>query len=55
MLGRYLANGLAGTTDFVEARQWLEAARDAGMTAAELELGRLPANEAALSSSARAA
>ena len=55
MLGRYLAHGLAGTTDFVEARQWLEAARAAGVTAAELELVRLPAHETMPSLSARAA
>jgi TPR repeat protein len=47
MLGRYLARGLAGTTDLVEARRWLEAARAAGVTEAELDLVRWPAREAA--------
>ena len=47
MLGRYLARGLAGTTDLVEARRWLEAARAAGVTEAELDLVRAPAREAA--------
>jgi hypothetical protein len=41
MLGRYLAHGLAGATDVVAARQWLEAAQAAGVTQAELELERL--------------
>jgi TPR repeat protein len=47
MLGRYLARGLAGITDLVEARRWLEAARAAGVTEAELDLVRWPARDAA--------
>jgi hypothetical protein len=47
MLGRYLARGLAGATDLVEARRWLEAARAAGVTEAELNLVRWPARAAA--------
>jgi TPR repeat protein len=41
MLGRYLAHGLAGSTDLVEAQRLLTAARAAGVTQAELELERL--------------
>ena len=47
MLGRYLARGLAGTTNLVESRRWLEAARAAGVTGAELDLVRGSAREAA--------
>jgi uncharacterized protein len=42
MLGRYLAHGLAGSTDLAEAQRLLEAAQAAGVTQARLELARLP-------------
>jgi hypothetical protein len=42
MLGRYLAHGLAGSTDLVEAQRLLTAAQAAGVTRARLELDRLP-------------
>lgn len=41
MLGRYLARGLAGSTDPQEARRWLKRAQAEGLTEAQLELDRL--------------
>ena len=46
MLGRYLARGMAGSTDLLEARRWLQSARGAGVIEAELELARLPGPDA---------
>jgi TPR repeat protein len=42
MLGRYLTRGLAGTTDPVEARVWLQRALSQGLTEAEYDLAQLP-------------
>jgi TPR repeat protein len=47
MLARYLAHGLAGSTDLQEAQRLLEAAQAAGVTQARLELERLSISEAA--------
>jgi TPR repeat protein len=47
MLGRYLAHGLAGTTDAVEAQQLLKAAHAAGVTQARSDLERLSRSPAA--------
>ena len=55
MLARYLAHGLAGSTDLAEARRLLKAAQAAGVTQARLELERLSRSEAALLPSATAA
>jgi len=47
MLARYLAHGLAGSTDRVEAQQLLKTAQAAGVTEARLELERLSRSDAA--------
>jgi TPR repeat protein len=41
MLGRYLARGLAGSADPLEAEHWLTRAKAAGLADAQLELDRL--------------
>jgi TPR repeat protein len=41
MLGRYLARGLAGSTDSLEAERWLMRAKAAGLAEAQLELYQL--------------
>lgn len=41
MLGRYLARGLAGSTDPLEAGRWLARAQAAGLAEAQAELDRL--------------
>ncbi|MBV8521916.1 MAG: sel1 repeat family protein, partial [Acetobacteraceae bacterium] len=43
MLGRYLARGLAGETNDIEAREWLERACAHGLAEAKQDLNRLPA------------
>jgi TPR repeat protein len=43
MLGRYLIRGLAGQTDPLEARVWLQRALAQGMTEAEHDMAQLPA------------
>jgi hypothetical protein len=55
MLGRYLAHGLAGSTDVVEAQRLLKAAQAAGVTQARLDFERLSRSEAAPLPSATAA
>ena len=41
MLGRYLARGLAGQRDEVEARVWLERAQSQGLSEVAGDLARL--------------
>jgi hypothetical protein len=55
MLARYLAHGLAGATDLVEAQRLLKAAQAAGVTQARLDLERLSHSDVAPSPSATAA
>jgi TPR repeat protein len=55
MLARYLAHGLAGSTDLVEAQRLLKAAQAAGVTQARLDLERLSRSEASPLPSATAA
>jgi TPR repeat protein len=45
MLGRYLAQGAAGTYDPVEARLWLERAIAQGVEEAQEDLDALPTEE----------
>jgi len=47
MLARYLAHGLAGSTDLQEAQRLLKAAEAAGVTQARLDLERLSRSDAA--------
>ena len=47
MLARYLAHGLAGSTDLKEAQRLLKAAQAAGVTQARLDLERLSRSDAA--------
>ena len=42
MYGRYLARGLAGRTDPVEARIWIGRALAQGLTEAQIDLNALP-------------
>jgi TPR repeat protein len=42
MLGRYLARGLAGSTDPLEAERWLTRAQAAGLAEAQFDLDHLP-------------
>jgi TPR repeat protein len=42
MLGRYLARGIAGVKDPVEARPWLERALAQGLTEVQADLAALP-------------
>jgi hypothetical protein len=46
MLARYLAHGLAGSTDLQEAQRLLKAAQAAGVTQARLDLERLSRSDA---------
>ena len=46
MLGRYLARGLGGQRDPVEARLWLERAVAQGLADAKPDLAALPSPEA---------
>lgn len=55
MLARYLAHGLAGSTDLEEAHRLLKAAQAAGVTQARLDLQRLSRAQAAPSPSVTAA
>ena len=55
LLARYLAHGLAGSTDIVEAQRLLKAAQAAGVTQARLDLERLSRSEASPLPSATAA
>jgi TPR repeat protein len=58
MLGRYLARGLAGERDFVQARHWLEKAVGQGLAEARSDLSTLPelsANEGSEGGSAHPA
>jgi len=45
MLGRYLARGLAGQQDIVQARTWLEKALAQGLTGVQGDLAALPPAE----------
>jgi len=47
MLGRYLARGLTGVRDPVEARLWFERALAQGLTEVQGDLAHLPERELA--------